>query len=440
MFILSIDVGTSGAKFALLDEQLNIRKSFSSPYNYNVYNQDWVELDPELVLKALISGIKSFEGYLDKIDVIGFDTFSPSVVLMDKDGNLLHPIITHMDRRSKEQTKQILNIIGKERFQAITGIQPFTGGASVTTLMWMLSNRPDITKKAYKFGHLNTWVYHLLTGEWATDPTNASMTGLYSTIDYGGWSEKLCDALNIPPEILPDIHTAGTISGSLRKDFAKLSGLKESIPVVFGTNDVATSLIGADNEESGDVLIISGSSEMISIISDNPIVDDNYYLRASATGGKWQIYATTASGFVVDWIYKEFYREMDKDEFYNTELKKAAQNNIFGNIVQFHPYMTGDRQSLELKRGAFTGLTLECRRRDLLSAVLKGFHEPVINTIEIVKEFMELNDPIKLTGGMSTDYMLELKKKLIAGFNFENRADCSVLGCGKLVMNYLSGM
>lgn len=437
MYVLSVDFGTSSMKMAILDKDANIVDTTKIEYQYHVFNQDWVELDVNQVFNAMVMGIKNLSKYINDIDVIAYDTFSPSMVFMDKDGEALYPIITHLDRRSKKQTTEILSEMGKEKFQSITGTQPFTGGASITTVLWMKENMPDLFNKTYKFGHLNTYIYHKLTGCFATDPTNAAMMGLYETTKWGTWSKDIYKTFGISESKLPDIFNAGTIIGILNKKMAEITGLQEGIPVVLGSNDVATAQIGAGNTNEGDILNISGSSEMISIISDKPIVNDCYYLRNAITPGKWQIYATTLGGFAIDWFRKEFYRDQDINYFFDVEFPKVLQKNIDQTTVKFSPYLVGDRQSLTPKKASFSGITLNTKREDFLAAILLGMHEPILKTIELTNEFMQHNKIIKLTGAMNNSEFINIKKKLFNGFNFVIKDDCPIIGNAILALQAL---
>lgn len=434
MYILSVDFGTSSVKAAVLDENCNTIAWAKSTYELNVYDNDKVELDPDAVFRGFIECTCKMREYMDKVEIICFDTFSPSVVFMNSKGTALYPIITHLDRRSRKQTEEIVEVIGEDGYQQITGILPFTGGASVTSMIWMKENEPDIFKNTYMIGHFNTYLYKKFTGVWATEYVNASMMGLYETVKDGGWSKEICTAFGIPESKLPDIMQAGTILGKLCKDVAELTGLCEGIPVALGSNDAATAQVGAGNTKAGDILDISGSSEMVSILTDNPIVNKKYYLRKAATPGKWQIFAITTGGFAIDWFRKEFYREIEVNKFYNEYLVDVIKKRLNKTIVEFLPYLTGDRQSLIKKRGAFTGLTLETSREDMLVSIMFGMHDPIVETINIASNFLELNKTIKITGGLSGQEYIELKKKIFKGYNFQVVDDCPLKGNVQLAL------
>jgi sugar (pentulose or hexulose) kinase len=438
MKILTIDFGTSSIKFSILDDTCKTLKTAKQPYQIKVYNGDWVELDGKTVINKMIEGIRGFGDYLQNLDVIAYDHFSPSMVFMDEAGDPLCPIFTHLDRRSKKQTRDILAKMGKERFQAITGIQPFTGGASITSVIWTKENQNDIFNKAARLGHLNTFIHKKLTGIWLTDPVNASQTGMYETISGNGWSKEICETFGIPMNLLPEIGNPGAIAGTLTKEMASLCNLKEGIPVALGTNDAAAAQIAAHNTKSGDILNVSGSSEMVSILTDAPRIDDQYYLRCAATPGLWQIYATTASGFVLDWFRKEFYRDMSETDFFRKEFPRVVETYLDKSSVKFLPYLAGDRQSLIPKKGAFTDLTLDTVREDFLASILLGIHEPIKNVITICESFLHLNKTIKLCGGMIDDAFLQVKEKLFPAYQFEIIADGPIRGSAMLAKEGLN--
>jgi sugar (pentulose or hexulose) kinase len=208
--------------------------------------------------------------------------------------------------------------------------------------------------------------------------------------------------------------------------------------VALGTNDAASAQVGAGNTKPGDILNISGSSEMISILSNRPRIDDRYYLRCSATPGLWQIYATTASGFALDWFRREFYRDMDDKRFFEEEFPRVVDSFLETGTLEFLPYIAGDRQSLTPKKAAFTGITLETKREDFLAAILIGIHEPIKDVIEICRTFMPLDKTIKLTGGMINDSFLRVKERLFSSYQLKIIPDCPAIGSAKIALKELN--
>jgi sugar (pentulose or hexulose) kinase len=427
MKFLSIDIGTSSVKAAMVGGDLEVMRFTKKDYQIRTINVDWVELDGDVVLKAVIDAIRDLPGSSES-DMVVFDNFSPTPMLMDHDGNPLYPIITHLDRRSKKQTQEILRDFGHDRFQAITGIQPFTGGSSITSLLWLKENCPDQFSKCHRIGHASTFLYKRLAGKWAIDTVNASMTGMYETLTGNGWSEEICHAFDIPMGMLPEVLQAGVATGKLTDEIAGLSGLKSGTPVALGTNDATAAQIGAGNRMSGDILNICGSSDMVSILTDKPIANDSYYLRCFCLPGLWQIFATTAGGFAIDWFREQFCREMSARQFFDEELENALANCEKGMAVGYAPYLSGDRQSVIPKKASLTGLTLDTTRLQMLSAILLGMHQPMIDVIGLCERNIELRKKIKLTGGLLSPGFIDLKRRLFKDYEFEVIQDCPLKG------------
>ena len=411
-------------------------KSSKREYSFNVLDNQGVEIVAEDIFRAFLQGLDDLHDYLPRIEAIGYDVFSPSLVFMDKDGEALYPILTHLDRRSRDQTKQICDVFGMDEYRNITGVLPFSGGVTITSILWMKQNMPQVFNKTYLLGHLNTYIYKKLTGIWSSDPVNASMMGLYNTVAQSGWSNEICKTFDISMSILPPINHAGSILGTLTPHMASITGLTCGIPVSVGSNDAATAQIAADNTKQGDILNISGSNEMVSIISETPCVNPNFYLRCAITPGKWQFYAITTGGFAIEWFRSNFCLDLSKKKFFDEYIPQVVEKGGLEH-VSFIPHLAGDRQSLEKKYGAFEGLTLGTNRADMLYALLVGTHKPVVDTINISKNLICLNKTIKLTGGLINESYCKLKKRILPGFEFEVFEDGPIIGNVKLIKNYL---
>ena len=441
MLFLSIDFGTSAVKLSIVDEKRNVLNWVKCDYPYILLPGEKVELDPGEFWSALFHASSKLDGDLKaRVEHICYDTFSPSPVFMDENGNLTYPnIITHMDRRSRAQTQFIDDVMGKDNYMNISGIYPFPGGCSAMTLIWFLQNEPKVYEKTYRIGHLPTYIHKKFTGEWMVDLVNASMTGLYETTTQGGWSDVLINTFGLQKKWFADIYNPGVVLGTLLPDMAEILGnVQPGIPVSVGTNDVAAAQMGAGNQKAGDIMDTAGSSEMISILTDIPSVNPHYYLRNAALPGLWQIYATTAGGFAVDWFYKEFCREIPKKEFYGSYIVKCIETYLGYQDVTFDPYLTGDRQSLQKKTGAFHGLTLQATREEMLAALLRSIQGVLKITMSEAAEVVSLSKQIKISGGMVTDAYIKMKEMEFSGYEFLKVDNCPILGNVILAQYYMN--
>ncbi len=438
MHYLSIDFGTSTVKMEILDEALQVLASEKQEYPYILLPGEKVEIDPDVLFAATAQAAQRLPAELrQKVDVLCYDTFSPSPVFIAEDGTLVYPnIITHMDRRSRAITDYIDEKVGKDKYLSIAGIYPFAGGAGIMTVLWMQQNEPEVLDRTYRIGHLPTYVHHRLTGEWMVDLVNASMLGLYETTTQGGWSRELLDAFGLRHDMFSEIRNPGELLGTLLPEEAERLGVPAGIPVAVGTNDMAAAQMGAHNDRAGRIMNTAGSSDMVSILVDEPVTNPGYYLRNSALPGTWQIYATTAGGFGIDWFYDQFCKEMDRDTFNNQYLPSVIEHWAVDGEVTFDPYLTGDRQSLEKRTGAWHGLTLAATRDEMLAAMLKSMNRVLYDVVKLAAEVVPMDKVIKLTGGLSTPAFIKLKEQQFPGFTFEVVENCSVLGNVELVRHH----
>lgn len=436
---LSLDFGTSAVKAAVITEEGDILSHAACDYPYLLLPGEKVELSPEKLFDALWSAAARLDETLrSQVEWVCYDTFSPSPVFMKKDGSLAYPnIITHLDRRSREQSDYIDKLLGKDHYMNLSGIYPFPGGCSAMTFIWFLQHMPEVYKETAYIGHLTSYIHKAFTGEWMIDLVNASMTGLYHTITQAGWSPELLDSFGLSESLFPPIHLPGTRLGSLLPGIADKLGVPSGIPVAVGTNDVAAAQMGAKNKLPGDIMNTAGSSEMVGILTDTPRVRPDYYLRNSALPGIWQIYSTTAGGFAVDWFYQQFCTEMSRERFFQTFVPDAIRHYLHDPSVTFDPYLTGDRQSLEKKAAAWHGLTLGTTKAQMFTAMLRSMQMVLKKTLDEAALIQNLNHTIKVSGGMATTAYLELKADCIPGFDFSVMDDCPIRGNMELVKYYI---
>ncbi|WP_434310549.1 FGGY-family carbohydrate kinase [Hominifimenecus sp. rT4P-3] len=437
---LSVDFGTSAVKAAIVNEEGKILCHSKADYSYLILPGEKNELRVEDLMGAFYQAAAGLPSELKKkVETVCYDTFSPSLIFLDRSGNLLYPnIITHLDRRSRAQTEYISKTFGNTAYMNISGIYPFPGGCSAMTLLWFRENMPEVLEKSYAVGHLTTLIHYLLTGNIMVDFVNASMLGVYETTTQGGWSKELLNAFELPEAIFPEILAPGTLGGSLKKDIAFKLGVREGISVCVGTNDVAAAQMGAGNQSSGCMMNTTGSSEIISVLTDQPRTDPGYYLRNAALPGLWQIFAITCGGFGVDWFWRQFCQEMTREEFYKFEEEQINRYLEVGSEgVWFEPYLSGDRQSLEKKTGAFHGLTLGTTKGQMLVAYLAAIQDVIYGTVEKAAKQIPLKSVVKVSGGMATESYLNLKKKLYPNYQLQMTEECPILGNVELAKYYL---
>ncbi|GAH54746.1 unnamed protein product, partial [marine sediment metagenome] len=106
----------------------------------------------------------------------------------------------------------------------------------------------------------------------------------------------------------------------------------------------------------------------------------------------------TTGGFALEWFRSQFCREMSKEEFYNSYLRKLMEKKM-SSPVNFNPYLAGDRTSLRQKKASFSGLTLSSTRDDCVFALMEGTVGRMKKTLKKMAKLIDLDSTIYLTGG-----------------------------------------
>lgn len=435
--VLVLDVGTSSLKAAVFDKHFVPVAKERVEYAYEAEGLK-MQIDVEKVWNALAAVTRRFQegGCFRGLELVVPCVFSPALIAMDEEGNPLYPAIIHWDRRSVKQARKALSIIGKERFLGTSGNIPYPGGISVTSLLWLKEEKGEIFRRAFRFGHLNTFLFKRLTGRWAIDPTNASITGLYDTVGRSGWCESIARELGIPPEKLPPVFSCLEVVGEVTKEAARATGIPSGTPMLMGSNDTSAAALGAGLLESGQILNISGSSELITVCLDRPLPHEKYYLRTHPLPGRWLVYDIVIGGFALDWFFEQFCREMTREEFHTSYLQRVLEGQ--GNKVRFVPYLTGDRTDLRQRTGALFGLTLSATREDCLYALVEAMVNRIKKTLAMMAERLPLSRTLILTGG-GVKALVDYKRRVFRDFSIEVKEDCSIWGCvemAKRVLNF----
>lgn len=432
--ILAIDVGTQSLRACVIDPELLELERQQVPYAPQVLSRDKVEIDAQILWDALVQACRKLK-YRDRVKVITFSTLCPSLLPMDGIGDPLRPIILHLDRRSYMQAQWAMQKVGEEKFLNIAGNLPIPGGISATSLLWIRDHEPEIySKKDVCFGHAVTFFMKRLTDRFLIDPSNASFTGLYDTVGYGDWDERLYGPLEIDRDKLPEILMSTAVAGELIAEASQALGLPKNIPVNIGANDTTCATVGAGVTEAGDIMNTSGTVEILVLCLDKPIVSKNHLVRTHAYPGRWLAMRTVgAGGASLEWFRNNFCQEMTKEMFYNDYLKEVLAPSRLPE-ARFYPYLAGDRHRIKRKSGAFTRLTLNTNREDLLLALAHGIISFQMESISEWMKHVQLSNEIYHVGGGASDAYTAYKQSLLKEYRFVQLGETTLPGAAKLAL------
>src|SRR6056297_491595 len=244
--ILAIDQGTTSSRAILFDAEMRISAVAREEFDQHFPQSGWVEHEASDLWSTTAGTCRAVieKAGLNIADVaaIGITNQRETTVVWDRHtGQAIHRAIVWQDRRTAEYCAQLREAGHEPMVTERTGLllDPYFSG---TKLRWILENVEGAREKAAAgdllFGTVDSFLIWKLTGGrvHATDATNAARTLLYD-IRKGRWSHEICDLLDIPMEMLPDVRDSAADFGSTRTD---LFGTDIPILGVAGDQQAAT--------------------------------------------------------------------------------------------------------------------------------------------------------------------------------------------------------
>ncbi|MCF8568120.1 xylulose kinase [Alicyclobacillus tolerans] len=398
--VMSIDIGTSGIKLAVMDENGSIPFMFHDRYELFYPQPGWVEVDLEEVwkkIKVLMhlahSRIVEMNG---SVDAISLSSFCNASVVMDEFGTPLTNAIVYLDRRSRQEARWIKNRVDPDVMYAITKNRLEPGMFSVTTLLWFKNNLEKFNN-TYKWGHLSTFILRKLTEHFVMDWTQASFTGLFDITNYE-WSRYLVENLGLGFDILPTVVDPNSKVGEVTTtELPMFNG----VPVLAGAADTACSAL-ALGVGINDVFESVGTSDVLTICTDDHTKFDSRFLnRCHVVKGLWLSHGAMSSpGASIRWFYETFLdTSTDIGEAFDRILSESKPG---AGGLYFLPYMLGERTPVwdSHAKGAFLGLTPQTKKGDVLWAILEGNSYGIKNIYEILEKNYKLSiKALTLVGG-----------------------------------------
>ncbi len=392
--IMALDIGTTGIKVSIFDEKGvslgSEYREYPSFYPKDTYVEqkpdDWWEAFCDISQTLLkIKGIEA----KDIVAVAPSGQMSTAIP-MDKDGNLLlSPVFIWADMRTGKQVQEVCDKLGGfDAFYNITAAGLATETYSAFKIAWLRDNMPEILEKTDKFLQAKEYVGYRLTGEMATDYTDASDTGMldYRTLD---WSPEILKAIGITRDKLPPIRKSSDILGKVTAEAARKTGLLEGTPVVVGGGDVSIAAAGAGVVQEGMCYFYIGSAMWTGVYSAKPISDlpSRMLGLASATGkGYTPHHIVFGGGVCYQWV-RDLIKipGLEGNITYGTLDELAGNTEPGANGLIFLPYMRGGGAPHHnpKARGAFIGMGLNHTYGDIARSVMEGIGFGLREMIEI---------------------------------------------------------
>ncbi|GBR25128.1 carbohydrate kinase [Gluconobacter japonicus NBRC 3271] len=260
-----------------------------------------------------------------------------------------------------------------EKVVPIAGQRPYSYSAT-TLLAWMKRHQPDRYAEIGTVFFAKDWIRLCLTGEIATDLTEAStsFTDLY-TQDY---SDSILDVLEIS-EIrgaLPRMLLSCDRGGVITRDAAMATGLLEGTPVSAGLHDVTAAAVGLGYTQPGDLSITAGTFSINEIFRSRPVIGEGWSCRAGYRKGLWNCMAISpASSSNLEWLARMLLpEEKEAAQILTGEVEaRLGRSRAERPVPLYHPFLFGSPYEAPASASLF-GVQSWHDRADLFQAMIEG--------------------------------------------------------------------
>jgi len=414
-YVMGIDVGTSGTRAIIVRPDGHVVGAATGDHQpMLMLKPGWAEQEPadwwEATIKAVRAALDAAGLKGDDIAAIGLSGQMHGVCLLDKTRAVLRPSLIWCDQRSQAQCDWITNKVGADRLIQLVS-NPALTGFSAPKMLWVRDNEPQIFDRVAHFLLPKDYVRLRLTGEFATEVSDASGT-LLLDVTNRKWSKEMLSALGIDASILPRVYESPEITGEISRETALVTGLKAGTPVVGGGGDQAASAVGNGIVSPGLTSATLGTSGVIFAYTDAPKLDPKGRIHTfcHAVPGKWHVMGVTqGAGLSLRWF---------RDNFGESEAWLARQTGVdpYDLLIQeaegvppgsegvvWLPYLMGERTPhLDAQaRGMWFGMTAAHKRGHMIRSILEGVAFSLRDSYEIFKELGIPIEQIRASGGGS---------------------------------------
>lgn len=430
-YLLGIDLGTGGAKAALINDQGYVLGFAFEEFRIICEKPGWSEHDPneywEIVCRLIKKVVSQAHISPHEVCGIAISAALPSMVMVDKDHRPVQRAYNLMDRRATREVAWIKDNIGEDRIFQISANR-LDDHPSVVNLMWEKNNRPDSYKQIYKALAADGFIILKLTGKATLHHSSGSFIGVAYDIQKREFQNDLLESVGIDPSLIPPVYGCTEIIGEVTPEAAAECGLVPGIPVVAGQADFNASCVGAGVIEEGDFQsnlgtvgnfgIIHKSKEFLfspvgylminlpfTVNSEEMLVT----IPTTMTGGQSIRYLRDSISQAE--VETERILGISAYDLLNLEAEKVPLG-CDGLIIL--PFLMGERTPIwdVNARGVIFGLSLNHTKGHIVRAMMEAVAYAMYDSFRLMKEAgLKINFPMVLNEGGAAS---KLWRKIIA--------------------------
>lgn len=427
MYLMGIDIGTSGAKCILTDRDGRVAASALHGYPLNTPRPGWAEQDPVWWIDAAYAGIRDILAMPgirpEEIDGISFSGQMHGLVALDGEGKVIRPAILWCDQRTQAQCDAIEAaaggrdaLIGMTNNVMLTG---YTGGK----LLWLKETEPAHYAAMTAFQCPKDYLRFCLTGEICMDVSEASGTGFFDTKNRT-WCDELIIRSGLNRDIFPPTMESTERAGCITEAAARATGLLAGTPCFCGGGDAVVQSFGSGLIREGTVGTVIGTAGNVSMGFERYTLNPGGKLQmfCGVTPGSYMSFgATQTAGGALRWFRDQLGQdvvaraEREGRSAYDLLGEMAMQSPPGANGIVFAPYLSGERCPYPdaNARGVLYGLSLNTKQSDIVRAVMEGIVFSLRQIVDIYRSFARVDAAVASGGGAASPVFLQMQADIL---------------------------
>jgi xylulokinase len=410
---LGIDLGTSGTKALLAREDGTVLGTASAEHPISHPKPGWSEQDPADWWHSTVASVRKV---VDKAGIrpadlhgIGLSGQMHGSVFLDKSHKVLRPALLWNDQRTDVECREIEAAAGGRAALIQMVSNPAFTGFTAPKILWVRNHEPAVYEKVRQVLLPKDYLRLRLTGELATEVSDASGT-LLLNVAQRRWHAGLLGRLQLDQALLPRCVESQEITGRLTAPAAAELGLTAGVPVVGGAGDQAAGAVGNGIVSPGVLSATLGTSGVVFAHAEMPEThpEGKVHTMCHAVQGAWhQMGVVLAAGGSLQWFRNQLCGDLVQQarlqniDPYELIMDGVKKTPIGAEGLLFLPYLTGERHpySDPHARGAWVGLTVRHTRSHLARAVVEGVTFAMRDCLEVMRSLGVTARQIRLSGG-----------------------------------------
>jgi len=429
MYLMGVDIGTTGCKAIIFSAEGRVISSVYGEYRLLHRRPEWSELDAEevwaTVVKVVRASVQGAKVEPKAIVALSTSVLGEAFIPIDREGKPLYGSMTTFDARAEVQTARWEENFGAERMFQITG-QPLARTIPIYTLQkiqWIKEYEPAVYRKAFKFLCWEDYANMKLCGNPVIDYSVASRTMMFD-IRKKQWSREILDTAGLDEALLPEVAPSGKVVGEVTTEAAEVTGLAKGTLVVTGGHDQPCGALGVGLLSSGPVMDATGTVECVAVVQDELTLTDamrrqGFSVQSYVMPERYLLFGFNPNGGVVLRWFRDNFAHVEREaakakglDVYDILMEEAGKAAPGAMKLFLLPFFEGsgcpnfNRQA----RGVLLGLTLAQSRGEVIRAFVEGLTFEFRNILEAIGGHgIRVTELRAIGGGAKSRFWLQLK-------------------------------